>query len=112
MRETRAFSRHVWPPGPTCYRCATPRRLLKNDGGRPDISDSSQKEFRHGCFPCRAGQCCDSNAARPSRPSGPGSGFEEGHGHPGQRGAGAATGPAVGHERQPGHAGQHDGVGN
>ena len=72
---------------------------------------TATKGFHHGYFPCRDGQCSDSNAAKSSRPNCPGFGFEEGHGHTGQRRAGAATGPAVGHEWQPGHSGQHDGVG-
>ena len=46
----------------------------------------------------------------PSLLNGPGFGFEEGHGHAGHRGAGAATGPAVGHEWQFGNSSQHDGL--
>lgn len=72
---------------------------------------TATKRFRHGYFPCCAGQCSDTNAAKPSCPNGPVFGFEEGHGHTGYRRAGAATGPAVGNEWQPGHLGQYDGVG-
>lgn len=72
---------------------------------------TATKGFRHGYFPRRTRQRIDSNAAKPSRPNCPGFGFEEGHGHPSHRGAGAVTGPAVGHEWQSGHSGQHDGLG-
>lgn len=71
---------------------------------------TATKGVRRGYFPCRAGQCSDTNAAKPSCPNGPGFGFEEGHGHTGYRRAGAATGPAVGLEWQFGHAGQRDGL--
>ena len=74
------------------------------------IRVTTTKGFRHGYLSRRTRQRIDTNAAKPSRPNGPGFGFKEGNGHPVHWDTGAATGPAVGHEWQLRHPGQHDGL--